>query len=121
MIACNRKTIDKSYYFNSKNTLFCQRFLSSFQKKPIFVQKNQKMNWQDYIVSDKNILLGKPTIKGTRLSIEFIIERLANGWTEEQLLENYPKLTKEALKAVFAYIHNCLQDGLMFQMPSKAA
>ena len=79
------------------------------------------MNWQNYIVSDKNILLGKPTIHGTRLSVEFIIERLANGWTEEQLLENYPRLSREALKAVFAYIHYCLQDGLMLQMPSKAA
>jgi uncharacterized protein (DUF433 family) len=63
------------------------------------------MNWQDYIVSDKDILLGKPTIKGTRLSVEFIIERSANGWTETQLLENYPRLSKESLQAVFAYVH----------------
>jgi len=41
------------------------------------------MNWQDEIVSDKDILLGKPTIKGTRLSVEFIIERLASGWTSK--------------------------------------
>ena len=59
------------------------------------------MNWQNKIVSDKNILLGKPTIKGTRLSVEFIVERLANGWTQEQLLENYPRLTREDLQAVF--------------------
>ncbi|MBA3785266.1 MAG: DUF433 domain-containing protein [Acidobacteria bacterium] len=61
------------------------------------------MNWQNKIVSDKDILLGKPTIKGTRLSVEFIIERLASGWTQEQLLENYPRLTREDLQAVFAY------------------
>ncbi len=61
------------------------------------------MNWQNKIVSDKNILLGKPTIKGTRLSVEFIIERLASGWTQEQLLENYPRLSREDLQAVFAY------------------
>lgn len=59
------------------------------------------MNWQDKIVSDKDVLLGKPTIKGTRLSVEFIIERLASGWTEQQLLENYPRLTSEDLQAVF--------------------
>jgi uncharacterized protein (DUF433 family) len=58
------------------------------------------MNWRDQIVSDKNILLGKPTLKGTRLSIEFIMGRLANGWTEQQLLENYPRLTKEHLEAI---------------------
>ena len=62
------------------------------------------MNWQDHIISDKNILLGKPTIKGTRLSVEFIIDRLANGWTEQQLLDNYPRLTNESLQAVLAFI-----------------
>ena len=62
------------------------------------------MNWENYIYSNPDILLGKPVIKGTRLSEEFIIQRLANGWTTEQILENYPQLSKEALQAVFAYI-----------------
>ena len=61
------------------------------------------MNWQDYIISDEQVLLGKPTIKGTRLSVEFLLERLDDGWTERDLLDNYPRLTKEALQAVFAY------------------
>lgn len=63
------------------------------------------MNWPDYIVSDEKVLLGKPTIKGTRLSVEFLLERLADGWTEQDLLDNYPRLTKEALQAVFASVH----------------
>lgn len=72
----------------------------------IIRQPNQKaMNWQDYIVSDERVLLGKPTIKGTRLSVEFLLERLADGWTEQDLLDNYPRLTKEALRAVSAYTH----------------
>jgi uncharacterized protein (DUF433 family) len=79
------------------------------------------MNWQEYIHSDKGVLLGKPTLKGTRLSIEFIIERLADGWTEQQLLENYPRLTKEHLKAVFLYIAECMEDGLLYETPAKAA
>ncbi len=62
------------------------------------------MNWQNKIVSDKDVLLGKPTIKGTRLSVEFVIERLASGWTHDQLLENYPRLSREDLQAVFAYV-----------------
>lgn len=77
------------------------------------------MNWQDRIISDKEILLGKPTIKGTRLSVEFILERLADGWTEEQLLENYPRLKREDLQAVFAYVNDCLKDGLMFELPAE--
>jgi len=71
------------------------------------------MNWKNYIVSDDNVLAGKPVIAGTRISIEFIIDRLASGWSEEDLLENYPRLKKEHLQAVFAYIRECLKDGLI--------
>ncbi len=63
------------------------------------------MNCQNKIVLDKDVLLGKPTIKGTRLSVEFIIERLASGWTQEQLLENYPRLSREDLQAVFVRVN----------------
>ncbi|MFN9864622.1 MAG: DUF433 domain-containing protein, partial [Bacteroidota bacterium] len=54
------------------------------------------MNWREYIVSDKEILVGKPTIKGTRISVEHIVGLLAQGWSEAQILENYPRLTKES-------------------------
>jgi uncharacterized protein (DUF433 family) len=79
------------------------------------------MNWEKHIHSDPEILLGKPVIKGTRLSVEFIIQRLANGWTTEQLLENYPQLSKEALQAIFAYVGDCLRDGLLFDNSRKSA
>ncbi len=79
------------------------------------------MNWRDRIHSDKAVLLGKPTIKDTRLSVEFIIDRLANGWSEEQLLENYKRLTKEDIQAVFAYVYECMQDGLLYDWPRKSA
>ncbi len=68
------------------------------------------MNWQNYIVSDKDVLLGKPTIKGTRISVEHIVGLLAQGWTENEILENFPRLTKESLQAVFAYIQDCIND-----------
>ncbi len=79
------------------------------------------MNWQEYIVSDKEVLLGKPTIKGTRISIEHIVGLLAQGWTEDKILENSPRLTKESLQAVFAYIQECIQDGLLFTPTKKTA
>ena len=79
------------------------------------------MNWQDYIVSDKEILLGKPTIKGTRISVELVVGLLAQGWTENQILENYPRLTKESLQAIFAYIQDCIHDGLLFPPFRKTA
>jgi uncharacterized protein (DUF433 family) len=79
------------------------------------------VNWREHIISDKDILLGKPTIKGTRLSIEYLINLLAMGWTEQQILENYPRLSLKDLSAVFAYMCDCLQDGLMYELPKKSA
>ncbi len=71
------------------------------------------MNWQDYITSDPDILSGKPTIKGTRISVEFIIKLLASGWTNQEILENYPRLNQEHIKAVFAFLHEQIEDGLL--------
>ena len=79
------------------------------------------MNWQDHIESDKEILLGKPAIKGTRIAVEHIVSLLAQGWTEREILENYPRLTRESLQAVFAYIQDCIQDGLLFSPQKKIA
>ncbi len=72
------------------------------------------MTWQQHIISDENILLGKPTIKGTRISVELILELFANGWTEKQLLEAYPSLSSNSIKAVFIYLKDCLQHELYF-------
>lgn len=63
------------------------------------------MDWREHVISDKKVLLGKPTVKGTRVSVEHIIGLLAQGWTEQQILENYPRLTNESLQAVFSFIH----------------
>ena len=72
------------------------------------------MNWQDYIVSDNQILLGKPAIKGTRISVELVLELFAAGWTEKQILESYPTISSESLRAVFAYLRACIQQELYF-------
>ena len=79
------------------------------------------MNWQDYIVSDQEVLLGKPTIKGTRISVEHIIGLLAQGWTKIEILENYPRLNQESMQAVFIYIRDCMNDGLLFSPSKKTA
>ena len=64
---------------------------------------DEELDWRKYIHTDPNILVGKPVIKGTRLSVEFLLRLLAVGWTTEQLLESYPNLSADALRAVFAY------------------
>jgi uncharacterized protein (DUF433 family) len=61
------------------------------------------MNWQDRIVVDPGVLVGKPIIKGTRLAVEFIIDLLAQGWDEAEILRNYPGLTRQDIQACLAY------------------
>ena len=61
------------------------------------------MNENDRIIIDSEILVGKPIIKGTRISVEFILELLANEWTVNQILENYPQLKKEDILAALDY------------------
>ena len=68
------------------------------------------MNWQDRIVSDANTLFGKPRIKGTRIGVDFVLELLESGWSETEILENYPHLKAEDLQAVFAFVRDCLKD-----------
>ena len=60
-------------------------------------------NWKRYITTDPKILSGKPVIKGTRISVDFILERLTSGWSETDILENYPNLTKESIRAIYSF------------------
>lgn len=79
------------------------------------------MNWHDYIHADPQVLRGKPVVKGTRLSVEFILRLFAVGWSEQQVLENYPTLTVEAIHAVFAYAAACMQDEALHAIPLEPA
>lgn len=72
------------------------------------------MNWKDYIESNENVLVGKPCIIGTRISVEQIVKLLASGWNETQILENYPRLTRTHLQAVFIYLNEMMQDNFIY-------
>lgn len=72
------------------------------------------MHWSEQIHSDPKILVGKPVVKGTRLSVAFLLGLFSAGWSEEQVLENYPQLTRENLRAVFAYAQECLEEEHLF-------
>jgi len=62
------------------------------------------------IVIDPEVLSGKPVIKGTRIPIYLIIELLANGITEKEILRQYPTLKKEDIKAALLYASKCLEN-----------
>jgi uncharacterized protein (DUF433 family) len=61
------------------------------------------MDWRERIVIDPAILVGKPVIKGTRISVELILEWLAAGWSEAEILKSYPHLVSEDIKACLGY------------------
>lgn len=62
-----------------------------------------KIKWQDYIEERKEVMVGKPTFKGTRLTVEFILKQLGAGMNHTELLEQYPTLKPEHLRAAMLY------------------
>jgi len=70
----------------------------------------QDIHWQDYVVSDPEILFGKPVIKGTRIPVHLILEKLGKGETMTQLLSSYPRLTEEALYACLIFAANTVEN-----------
>jgi uncharacterized protein (DUF433 family) len=74
------------------------------------------MNWQDRIVVDPAILVGKPVIKGTRLAVEFIIDLMAQGWTEAEILDSYPGVTHEDVLACLAYASESLHSERVYRV-----
>jgi len=76
------------------------------------------MNWQGYITVDPAVLVGKPVIKGTRLAVEFILELIAEGWTEADMIRNYPGLTHEQILACVAYAKDRLSEERLLAVPS---
>ena len=62
-----------------------------------------KIKWQDYIEERKDVMVGKPTFKGTRLTVEFILKQLGAGMTQQELLDQYPTLELDHLRAAMLY------------------
>jgi uncharacterized protein (DUF433 family) len=57
------------------------------------------MDWRERIEVNPKVLVGKPVIKGTRISVEFILELLSEGWSQESILKSYPQLQEEDIRA----------------------
>ena len=62
---------------------------------------------------------GEPVIKGTRITVEFILELLANGWSYEEILENYPQLKNEDVIEAIRYAANILKEERVYVPPKK--
>ena len=76
------------------------------------------MPWSERIVVDPEVLAGKPVIRGTRLAVEFILELLAAGQSEEDLLTNYPGLTPEDILACLSYASYLAHEYKAYPVPA---
>ncbi len=74
------------------------------------------MNWEDRIAVDPSVLVGKPVIRGTRLAVEFIIELLAQGWSQASIIDNYPGIGSEDIQACLAYASERLKSERIYPL-----
>ena len=73
------------------------------------------------IVSDPNVMMGKPVVLGTRITVELILEKLSAGETVEQILDAHPRLTREAIQAALAFAAEALRADVVYPIAEPAA
>lgn len=76
------------------------------------------MSWQDRILVDPKVLVGKPVIKGTRISVELIIDLLARNWTPDQIVSQYDHVAKEDVQACLEYVKELLGSERVYPVPA---
>jgi uncharacterized protein (DUF433 family) len=72
------------------------------------------MEWRERIVADPEVLVGKPVIKGTRISVELVLDLLAAGYTPQQIRDQYDHLTVDDIQACLAYAKEVIQSERMY-------
>ena len=78
------------------------------------------MDWHEKIIIDPRIIGGKPVVRGTRLAVEFVLELLAQGWSETQIIENYPALDQQGILACIGYAAEILKSEHVYPTPIPA-
>lgn len=73
-------------------------------------------NYKDIIISDYKVMLGKPIIKGTRITVELILKKLSEGVTIAQLTEMYPQLTTDTIHAALEYAANVVGNEEVLEL-----
>jgi uncharacterized protein (DUF433 family) len=81
------------------------------------VKTQMTEDWRNRITVNPEILTGEPIIKGTRISVEHVLDLLANGWTTEAILENYPQLKRKDITAVLKYATQILKEEKVYPLP----
>ena len=84
------------------------------------MERHKRMVYQ-FIESNPKIMMGKPVIKGTRITVELILEKLAAGETIEQILEAHPRVTKPAVQAALEFAVQALRADVVYPMVETVA
>jgi len=79
------------------------------------------MKQKNVIVSDPSVMMGKPVIAGTRITVEMLLEKLSAGESVEQILAAHPRLTREAVQAAFAFAAEALRADVVYPVAGAAA
>ncbi len=76
---------------------------------------------KQFITSNPNVMMGKPVITGTRITVELILEKLAAGESKEQILAAHPRLTHEGILAALAFALDVLRAEAIYPLPQQAS
>ena len=76
------------------------------------------MDWHNHLSVNPKVLVGKPFVKGTRIAVEFVVDRLGRGWSREQILGEYDHLTPENIQACLAYASEVLKSERVYGLPT---
>lgn len=74
---------------------------------------------EERIISDPDVMLGKPAVRGTRITVEYILEQLAGGWTLDELIDAHPALDEEAIRAALRFAAESMKRERA--LPTRAA
>ena len=85
----------------------------------VFRVRVKMMEPEDRIILDPDIIAGKPILRGTRISVEHLLELLANGWTYEEISENYPQIGREDVLTALKYAANLLKEEQVYPISQK--
>ncbi len=78
------------------------------------------MKSDDRIIIDPTVLVGKPMLRGTRISVELLLELLSDGWSHEEILKNYPQIGSDDILAALRYAAILLKEEHVCPIPQKA-
>lgn len=79
------------------------------------------VDWRERIIIDPSILVGKPIVRGTRISVEFVIDLLARGWSDDDILLEYDQLRPEDIRACLLYVRDVLAQERVYPAPASGA